>query len=201
MLEQVFMKINNNVLRVFYQGINAQGQLILAIVTQNGIDLNQGELDDILSKGSHYFSLIELRPYGRESYGISLKNIEWQYIDISFRAELLQSANIDNVRKDIQNAISKYMDFRYWVSGEQKVEWDELIQIVKGIQGVKYVPDQFFFPNNDVGTDPNKLPRLRGFRMLNLDGAIVIDLQGGINATFYPNIADFSFQQTILTTI
>ena len=47
----------------------------------------------------------------------------------------------------------------------------------------------------------NKLPRLRGFRMLSLTGAIVIDLQGSVNAEFYPNVADFALQQTVLTTI
>lgn len=201
MLEQVFMKINNNVLRAFYQGINAQGQLIIAIVTQNGIDLNQSELDALLEQGDQYFGLTELRPYGRQSYGIELRNIGWQYIDISFRVELFQNTNVDDIRKNIQLAISKYMDFRYWRSGEQNVEWDELLQIVKNVQGVKYVPDQWFFPNNDVATDPNRLPRLRGFRMLNLDGAVIADLQGGVNATFYPNVADFSFQSTVLATI
>lgn len=201
MLEQVFMKINNNVLRVLYQGYNTQGQLILAIVTQNGIDLNQSELDELLEKGDQYFSLVELRPFGRTSYGITLRNIEWQYVDISFRVELLQNTNVDTVRKNIQIAISKYMDFRYWKSGEQNIEWDELLQLVKSVQGVKYVPDQYFYPNNDQATDPNKLPRLRGFRMLNLDGSVVTDLQGGVNAAFYPNEADFSFQATVLTTI
>jgi len=201
MIEQVFMKINSNVLRVFYQGIDPQGQLILAIVTQNGVDLNQNELDALLAQGDQYFSLVELRSYGRQNYGIVLRNIGWQYIDISFRVELLQNANVDDVRKNIQIAISKYMDFRYWKPGDQNVEWDELLQIVSGIQGVKYVPDQYFFPNNDVRTDPNRLPRLRGFRMLNLNGTVITDLQGAVNATFYPNVADFSLQQTVLTTI
>lgn len=201
MLEQVFMKINPNVLRVFYQGINAQNQLVLAIVTQNGINLNQGELNEILNKGESYFALSEHKPFGTQSYGIELRNIEWQYLDISFRVELYQNVNVDIVRKNIQISISKYLDFRYWNPGEQRIEWDELLQIVKSVDGVKYVPDQYFYPNNDVVTDPNKLPRLRGFRMLNLQGAIVSDLQGGVNPAFYPNVADFSFQQTVLASI
>lgn len=201
MLEQVFMKINSNVLRVLYQGYNTQGQLILAIVTQNGIDLNQSELDEILERGDQYFSLVELRPYGRTSYGVTLKNIEWQYVDISFRVELFSNVNVDEVRKNIQLGIAKYLDFRYWRSGEQNIEWDDLLQIVKNVQGVKYVPDQYFYPNNDQATDPNKLPRLRGFRMINLDGSVVTDLQGGVNASFYPNVADFSLQSTVLATI
>lgn len=201
MLEQVFVKINPNVLRVFYQGVNEIGQLVLAIVTQNGIDLNQSELDALLNQGEQYFSLIEYKPFGRQSYGIKLKNIEWQYLDISFRCELFQNANVDTVRKAIQVNISKYLDFRYWKPGVEKVEWDELLQLVKSVSGVKYVPDQYFFPNNDIATDPNKLPRLRGFRMLNLQGAIVADLQGGVNPVFYPSIADFSVSSTILTTI
>ena len=58
-LEQVFMLINNNVLRVIYQGINNNGQIKLAIITQNGIDLTPNELSDLLVKGEKYFSFTE----------------------------------------------------------------------------------------------------------------------------------------------
>lgn len=107
MITQVFMKINNNVLRVFYQGINSNGQVVLSIATQNGIDLNSAELDELLDKGHEFFALTELKPNGSQSYGIALQNIQYQAIDISFRIDLLPSFNVDDVRKDMQARISK----------------------------------------------------------------------------------------------
>ena len=201
MLEQSFMKINNNVLKIFYRGINASGKVVISIVTQNGVDLSANELDEILDRGSKYFSLTELKPFGSQSYGIVLENIAWQTLDISFRVELFSSFNPDDIRKEIQVKISKALDFRFFKSGEQKIEWDNLLQIVKSTRGVKYVPDQYFEPGIDVATDSTKLPRLRGFLMLDLDGGVISSLNGVLSPVFYPNIADFSVQQTLLTTI
>lgn len=200
-IEQAFIKINSNVLRCLYQGINGNGQLKIAIVTQNGINLNSSELNDLLVRGERFFGLTELRPFGRHSYGVELVNVSWQTFDMSFRAELLPSAIADDVRIEIQTKVSKYIDFRYFEPGVQKIEWDNLLQIVKNTKGIKYVPDEYFYPRIDIATDPNKLPRLRGFLMLNLQGGVINTSSGTLNPVFYPNVADFSFLQTVLRTI
>lgn len=201
LLEQAFMKINSNVLKCSYQGINSNGQLKIAIVTQNGVDLNNSELNELLVRGEKFFGLSELRPYGRKSYGIELVNIEYQPFDLSFRCDLFGSAIPDDVRIDIQNKISKYLDFRYFTPGVQKIEWDTLLSIVKNTKGMKYVPDEFFYPRIDISTDPNKLPRLRGFLMLSLDGSIINTVEGTLNPIYYPAKADFSFISSVLRNI
>lgn len=201
MIEQAFMFVNSNILRVNHQGWNSKGQLKLAIVTQNGINLNNNELNTLLTRGEKFFGLSELRKFGRKSYGIELINIEWQPFDISFRCELLPSFNPDQIRIDIQTKISKYIDFRYFNAGVDKIEWDNLLEIVKNTKGVKYVPDEFFFPKTDIVTNPNKLPRLRGFVMLNLNGGLINTIQNTLNSVYYPQNIDFSFQQTVLRTI
>jgi hypothetical protein len=201
MIEQVFMQINTNVLKCIYQGINANGQLKIAIVTQNGIDLNTSELNTLLTRGEKFFGLSELRPYSRQSYGIELVNIGWQTFDLSFRCELQPSAISDDVRIEIQTKVSKYLDFRYFNSGTDKVEWDNLLAIVKNAKGMKYVPDEYFYPKVDMATDSNKLPRLRGFLMLNLQGGVINTVSGTLNPIYYPQQADFSYQQTILRNI
>ena len=171
------------------------------IATQNGVDLSNQELADILTRGERFFGLTELRPFGAQSFGVVLQNVTYQPIDISFRVELFNDANSDAVRKDIQVAIAKYLDFRSFKSGEQKVEWDDLLSIVKRTRGVKYVPDQFFYPSQDIPTDNRKLPRLRGFLMLSLTGGVISSFNGVLSPVFYPQEADFSFQATVLRTI
>lgn len=198
-IEQAFNKINNNVLRVFYQGNNEQGQTVLAVTTQNGTDLNTSQLDELLSSGEEFFSLTDLRPAGGQTYGLVLKNIEYQPVDISFRVDLLDDFNVDDIRTNIQIGIQKLLDYRVWRPGIDKFEWDDALQVVKSTRGVRYVPDQFFFPNRDVQIDKNKLPRVRGFLMLDRDGVVISDLSGNLSPSFYPLRADFSFQQTVLS--
>ncbi len=197
-IEQAFNKINNNVLRVFYHGNNEQGQTILAIATQNGIDLNDAELDELLSGSEEFLSLIELRPVGSQLYGLVLQNIEYQPIDISFRAELSDDFNADLIRKEIQVGIQSLLDYRFWRPGIDRFEFDDALAMVKNVRGVKYVPDQDFSPSQDIEIDKNKLPRVRGFLMLDLDGNVITDQEGSLNPIYYPFQSDFSFQQTVL---
>lgn len=201
MLEQVFMKINNNVLKVSYQGINSVGQIKLAITTQNGIDLNQTELDEILDKGNKYFGLSQFKPFGSQSYGIILSNIDWQTVDISFRVQLFNNVNADDWRKDAQIRISKYLDFRNWIPGKDVVEWDILLEIVKHTPGTKYVPDKYFTPNSDLATDKNKLPRLRGFIAYDINGVLLSGVSGQFNSVFYPSDSNLAFQTSVLSDI
>lgn len=201
MLEQVFMKINNNVLRIFYQGHDAKGRIKIAIVTQNGIDLNQSELDEILSKGNEFFGLSQLRSFGTQTYGIVLSNINWQPVDISFRVSLLNNTNVDDWRKNAQIAIAKYLDFTTWIPAIDKVIWTNLLEIVQSIPGTKYVPDNMFFPNVDQAVDKNQLPRLRGFIMMDLNGTLISGNTGQYNPVFYPNDLNKAFITTVLTSV
>jgi len=196
-ITQTFMSINNNILNVYSYGVNDQNQSVLAIATQNGADLTQNEMNEIMDQAKSYLGLTEYNSVTNNSIGVELRNVEYQPIDISFRAELIQTTNVDEIRKDIQTQISKYLDFRFW-KPSQKVEWDILLQVVRDHPNVKYVADSFFYPNRDVEIQHGKLPRIRGFAMLDLDGNLIEDNSNTLNPVFYPNTIDFNFQQTVL---
>lgn len=200
-LEQVFMTIDNRVLRIFHHGIDFDGKTVIAIATQNGADLTQSDLDNILVNASPYFSLSDYRPWGREFYGIRLKNIEYQPIDISFRVELDGSRLIDEIRQDIQSKIGRMLDFRTFNPITDRVEWDDILHICKSTVGVKYVPDQFFYPRADIQVDLNKLPRLRGFLMLDIEGNVLSNMTGTLSPIYYPQQADFIYQSQFLREI
>lgn len=198
MLEQVFIKINPKVLKLFHNGIDNNGNVILSIVTQNGMDLTTTELNQLLTQGTTYFNLTEYKPYGSSFYGIVLENIVYQPIDISFRVDLDQTINPDTTRINIQTAFSKYLDFRFFEPYKDVVEWDRLLNLVQSTKGVRYCPDQYFYPRIDIPVDVFKLPRIRGFLMLNLDGSIISNFSGTLSPVFYPNIADFSYVANVL---
>jgi hypothetical protein len=183
---EVFRNENSNILRLINYGNDEQGRRSIGIVTQNGIDLTQNELDALLEATKNYFCLTDLNKFG-DTIGISLVNGEWFYVDLDFRVQILTNYDADAVRKDIQTALSKYLDFRSW-DNSKKVEWDDLLQIVKTTQGVKYVPDSYFTPNSDISTPINKLPRVRGFVMRDLSGNIISDANNVLTPVFYPVI-------------
>lgn len=197
-IEQVFIAINYKVLKVFNQGVDRNGKLTIAIVTQNGSSLSNAELDELLERGAKYFALTDHRPFGTKYYGIRLKNIEYYPVDISFRAELNQSYNADKIRQEIQVNISKYLDPRFFDTSLQKVEWDNLLEICKNVQGVKYIPDQYFYPRMDLTVDTFQLPRVRSFLMLDLDGQVISNYTGTLMPYYYPAVVDESYRKTIL---
>lgn len=197
-LTQAFIKINPNVLRVIYEGVNSQGKVSLAVLTVNGIDLTQDELDTLLEQGSEYLSLTEMGPIGTKSYGVAIKNVEYYPVDVSMRMELSVGADFEQVVKEIQQKFSKYVDFRFWESSLDKIEWDTLLNIVKNVDGVKYVPDTYFSPNVDIKIPSRKFPRFRGFIAMDLNGSVIVNQAGTLDPIFYPNDEDESFALTVL---
>lgn len=198
-IERVFQSINNNVLRVFFNGYNGLGQVVLGIVTQNGSGLLPSEITNILTNSAKYFSLSELKPNGAQGFGVKLQNIEYFPLDVSFRCRLSNDANVNTIRQTIQIAFAKQYDWRYWEMGG-RVEWDDLLQIVKSTAGVDYVFDDTFYPQNDIVIPVGKIPRFRGFIMLDSEGGILSsDFGNNLNPVFYPFNPDFSFQNTVLS--
>jgi hypothetical protein len=199
MLEQTFMNINPKVLRVFNQGISQDGKVSLVIATQNGADLTDSELNILLTGSAKFFSLTEQRFYGTSFYGVKLSNATYHSVDISFRADLDASYDSDQIRIAIQTNISKYLDFRFFDPITSQVEWDNLLEIVKNTAGVKYVPDQYFYPRADITVDSTHLPRVRSFLMLNLDGQVISNHKGTLSPIYYPNAIDDSYYKTVLS--
>lgn len=59
-IEQVFMKINPRVLRVFKGGITSNGKMNLIICSTNGASFSQNEFDLMISRSEEYLSLYDI---------------------------------------------------------------------------------------------------------------------------------------------
>lgn len=176
-LVQVFRNIDDRVLKIMFVGVEEDSFLHIQIVTQNGQDLTQDELDELLEKATPYFGIGDLIVAGG-IMGIKLENATWYEVGgdtgVDFRCELVSGYRVSDVRKNIQIGLSKYLDFRYWEVG-QKVEWDDLLEIVKNTEGVKYVSSEWFRPNQDESVSEFMLPRIKKFRMRDMNGIIMLD--------------------------
>lgn len=185
-LNQIFIKTNNNVLRTIYQGLTITGKNRLGVLTQNGTELSNSELDALLDDAQKFIAITDLRKFGNNVVGLQLENIIFFPIDVDFRVDIVQNFDPDGLRIDIQGKFAKEVDYRFWNDGD-KVEWDNLLQIVKNTQGVRSVPDKRFIPSQDIEISVGQFPRFRSFIMRDLEGTILVDSQGNLDPVFFSN--------------
>lgn len=195
MLHQKLLKVNNNILRLLHQGVSDTGKTVIGVVTQNGSLLESQQLSELSSVLRENLCLTDFRREGLNYSGIELRNIDFYPIDISMRVQFDGTVDFLQLRVNLQTKISKYLDWRTWDSLRQKVEWDNLLEIVKSTKGIKYVQDQFFQPRVDIKIDVNQLPRLRSFSLLDLNGKVVTETDSqSFSPIFYQNFIDRTLQ-------
>jgi len=198
-LEQVFMKINPNVLKLKKGGIDSDGKFNLIVIPVNGVDFTDDEFNQILLKSEKFLTLNELMN-NTSGYSLKLKNVDWLMVDIEFRVDIDPAYNQDKVRREIQIQMNKLFDYRFWKEGD-KVEWENLFFVSRTPDGVRYVPDTHFNPRVDINVPDYRLPRVRGFVLRDLDGNIIEDNNGVLNSFNYPNEPDVVFANSVLTSI
>lgn len=196
-LEQIFLSINSNVLRLFNQGTDGNGKLLFSVASQNGSNFSASDFDDLLVNSERFLNSTELRPNGLGQINIVLQNISWYNVDISLRAKIKTGFNPDEIRKNMQVRMSSLIDYRVWRVG-QKVEWDDLLFVAKNTEGVDYVLDPYFVPSTDILIPLDQLPRIRGFELRDLNGNILSNATGSLSPVFFPASLDFNFIQTVL---
>ena len=204
-LEQIFMKINSKVLRLHRGGVDENGRICLIVVSINGQNFTTAEFDEILSQSEEFLSLNELSRQTVSGFPISLVNPNWYPIDIDFRCDIDPAYNQASVRRNMQIAVSKLFDYRYW-NTNGKVEWENILYAIRNTDGVRYVSDAFFLPKSDINMTNYRLPRVRGFVVRDMDGGVLSDnysitSQFDYTDYFFPNSPDANFQQSVITTI
>lgn len=185
-LNQIFIKTNNNVLRTIYKGLSDTGKNRLGILTQNGSQLSDSELADLLTAAQKYISISDIRIEGNNIVGVVLENIDFYPIDVDFRVDIAANYDPDSLRVEIQTRFAREVDYRFWIDGSS-VQWDNLLGIVKSVQGIRSVPDKQFLPSSDIPIPVGQFPRFRGFIMRSLDGSIIVDSSGLLDPIFFSN--------------
>lgn len=195
-IEAIFQKINPSILRVLFYGLTSDQKIKLGVVTRDGGLLNTTELNTLINGCNQYLCLTE---YSQQNLpGIAVVNVEKYEIDVEIWLSTNPSVSTDQIRKDIQVQFSKYVDWRFW-DWTKKVEWDNLLEIVKRTYGVEYVSDHNFIPNTDIMIQYNVLPVFRSFLIKDLSGNIISDNNGIQNPVFYQVQSNTDLQNIIVT--
>lgn len=198
-LEQLFLTVNSNILRVFFYGINF-GKNNIGIATQNGVSLTDNELQDIITQVGDRLCISDLKDFTNQLNGIVLRNIDYEPIDLDFRVMLDQSIDSDQTRINIQLKLQQKLDYRFWEEGDS-ISWDSFFDIVFNTKGIKNVPNKYFRINgglNDILISREKLPRLRSFVMRDVQGNVIVGSTGSLLPIFYPNDPNQVFTETVI---
>jgi hypothetical protein len=130
-----------------------------------------------------------------KAYGITYWALDKSYKVswlLNYRGGSFLLPDAPEIRKECQINISKKVDHRYWEAGSI-IDWIDLINCIKSVDGVKRVLDNYFFPNNDLIIPIGMLPRVRGFMLLDLQGQIISNSSNTLNPIYYPNEIDFNY--------
>lgn len=198
-MEQVFMKINDRVLRLHKGGVTADGKMNLIVVSVNGQDFSQEEFNEILSRSEEFLPLDELLRENTD-FALNLQNVDWLPVDVEFRVDIDPAYDQAIVRRNIAIQMNKLFDYRFWKYGD-KVEWENLLYAAKNVEGVRYVPDTHFYPSTDINVPRYRLPRIRGFILRDLNGDIIEDNGGLMSDVYYPNTIAEGYAASVLSNI
>jgi len=185
------------ILRIMSHGLNANGKLILAVVTRSGTPLSQFELDELRDNAFEYMSISESNVYYLSNKGVEFVNVEWFPVDISMRVRTNPNFDLDVTRKRMHASISKLFDPRSW-NQSKKVEWDDILQVAKRTLGIDYVSDASFLPRVDLPVTAGSLPRVRMFEMRNLDGDLLFSNSDQLSPVDYEQYRDPNFLATVI---
>jgi len=179
-------ELEPNILKVQSKGV-IDGKLNLSLLTCNGQWFTDDELREFEGRLSQFMCISDVNVQGTEP-GVVLSNYTWFQVGgsggVDFRVEFDSGVNENEVRKNIQVRMTKYFDFRYW--DKKKVEWDDLLMLVKSVKGVKYVPDEYFLPKTDMPIPSGTLPRVIKFVMRDMIGNTLYNNSGSILPIYYP---------------
>jgi phage-related baseplate assembly protein len=197
-LEQAFLYYNPRIYKLFHNGIDDVGKTVISVMSQDGSFFTEEEFEDLLQNSNKYLAITDYRPSSKKFYGVKLINSPIFNIDISFRIEMDGSVPSSEIRQEIQRKISNVIKLKYVESENSRFEWDDILQSVKNCQGIKYVSDESFSPKVDLSIPKFHIPRIRGFRMLNMSGGLISDISNELAPIYYPIVSDFYFQNKLV---
>lgn len=178
--------LNANILDIKRVGYDDYGKILISIIACNGMAFSQDELSMFESQLSDFMTLSDIDNQAGV-IGVKLQNIEWHFVGgnsgIDFRIDIAPGYVESVVRKNIQIQLTKYFDFRFW--NRTTIEWDDLLQMIKNTQGVRYVPDEYFLPHIDNGISSYALPRIKKFIMRTMSGSILYNNDNTILPIYY----------------
>lgn len=161
-----------------------EGTPILGIVTVNGINLTEEQLQSLKIHLSKYISISDYVNTTLDvSPNIILQNLVPTYIDIDCRIDYVD-IDQETLRRNITLALTKYLDYDKTLAKRQ-IDWEELFYVMRDVYGVSSLPEQYFSPGEDISISLNSYPRLRGLVLRSLQGDI-ISSSSTVVPVYYP---------------
>lgn len=196
-LEQFAKAINPEILRIYFEGLNPQGQNVFRVVTQTGTELSTSELEELQEELTPYLSIVDQLRLGDKKPSTIIRNTKFYPVDIEFRVNLNDSVETIEFVRNAQLNLNRFFDLREHKVYNNIIQWTKILEIIRNTRGVEYISANSFFPTENIRVPKGQLPRLRGFRVRDLDGEIIQQYLGDLTPVFYPNVIERSFKNIL----
>lgn len=180
-LTALMATFREDVIRVYKKGFDSNGRQVLGVMLSTGGFLTVDEMDELLDKITPYLPLNLVTPFSNPL--VVLENCNYKPIDISFRVKVSSDSDLTRLRIELQDKMSKYLDLKFWDS--RVVQWEYLLNIVSSNKYCILVPEKYFTPGSDITCYLGEYPRIRSFKMYNLEGQLLSENTNSFEPTLY----------------
>lgn len=195
-LEQVMIRLQPLVYKIYSNGQTQAGKIDIRILTWNGELLTTNQLNLLTSQIGPYLSLRDSQYFHKTNHAVQLSNMDFYYIDISMKIQLLPNANSELVRCEMQANILKLIDIDKLKIGTV-LQWEDIYIACVQTAGVIQIPEESFSWKTDYIFNKPQFPKLRGFVLTDLSGALLANISTDVKK-IYQSQVDLSFQLTVL---
>ena len=184
-----------DVLRLVFINTGDITGVTYGVVPVNGSDFTETQLNEMAITIRPFLSASDSSLGGTPN--ILFRNIEYTPIDVQIFIERDDLISINDIYTEISVRFNNELNYTLW-NWERPVEWDNLLAIVKRVNGVRYVDDSQFTPRADIHIPLHTMPRFRRLTIFGLDGILI--RSGGedtLRNYFYPNTIENAFNNVI----
>ncbi len=196
-LEQAMIKLQPLVYKIYSNGQNEFGKIIIKILTWNSQPLSQNQLNELSEQIGPYLSLRDSQYFNLKNHSVHLSNIDYFYIDIVMKIQIESNANIEFVRRDMQSNIIKLISVDKLAQGSI-LQWEDIYVACLKTKGVIQIPSESFSWKNDFIFNKPHFPVLRGFVLYDLSGVLLANISTEIKQ-LYQSKTDNYFQKTVFS--
>jgi len=166
--ESLIQKFEPNVIRIYPVNHNpASGAFTLRILKNNAATFTSNELATLKTNIQQYVPMAD-----SQTSKLNLDN--WSFVEIDIVAVVKETgiSSLQKIHEDAQINVQNYFNWSTWKNGA-KVEWDDLLEIIKNTTGVEKVLDANFLPRKDIEISLGTMPRLRNLVISNVAGSSI----------------------------
>jgi len=152
--EALIFLLHDNIIRVRFRTVDSRNsKYVINVLRNDGSYFTDVELNAIKTSILPYLPIHDI-----DGKNVLVNNFEFVnlYVFVSAQFDINRHEELQN---ELNRELNEYLDFRFWQEG-QKVQWEELIELFRDIEGIIEVNESRVSPPNDIVLAYDQLPKV-----------------------------------------